>query len=131
VEVDAQVGPRSSEVVDADLADYSAAFPRRIDVVAGAPDRRSAVLHLIRLRLEVCCRGQRRQGRRKRTHGSQGLRPRHPARVSHLTLLRISTCAGLCWHEEKLGLDHRLGSRIMTYADDLVILCRKAGPNKP
>src|SRR5512133_3169534 len=36
---------------------------------------------------------------------------------------RISTCAGLCWGWEKFGLRQSLGSRIVTYADDLVILC--------
>jgi hypothetical protein len=29
----------------------------------------------------------------------------------------------LAW--KKLGLEQRLGSRIVTYADDLVILCRR------
>jgi hypothetical protein len=28
---------------------------------------------------------------------------------------------------KKLGLERRLGSRIVTYADDLVILCRRGG----
>jgi hypothetical protein len=29
----------------------------------------------------------------------------------------------LAW--KRLGLEHRLGSKIVTYADDLVILCRR------
>ena len=37
---------------------------------------------------------------------------------------RISTCAGLCWHGRSSGLSDSLGSRIVTYADDLVILCK-------
>ena len=38
---------------------------------------------------------------------------------------RISTCAGLCWGGRSSALERRLGTRLVTYADDLVILCRK------
>src|SRR5258708_8932714 len=31
---------------------------------------------------------------------------------------------------KKLGLEQRLGSRIVTYADDLVILCKKGNANQ-
>jgi retron-type reverse transcriptase len=31
---------------------------------------------------------------------------------------------------KKLGLEHRLGSRIVTYADDLVILCKKGNADQ-
>src|ERR1700720_2109063 len=37
---------------------------------------------------------------------------------------RIFTCAGLCWDGICSGWSN-LGSRIVTYADDLVILCRR------
>src|SRR2546422_1795403 len=37
----------------------------------------------------------------------------------------ICICGGSCWGGKKLGLERSLGSRIVTYADDLVILCRK------
>jgi hypothetical protein len=31
---------------------------------------------------------------------------------------------------KKLGLEHSLGTRLVTYADDLVILCRKGSAEK-
>jgi hypothetical protein len=31
---------------------------------------------------------------------------------------------------KKLGLERRLGTRLVTYADDLVILCRRATPKR-
>jgi RNA-directed DNA polymerase len=31
----------------------------------------------------------------------------------------------LCWGWKKLGLEQSLGTRLVTYADDLVILCRR------
>jgi len=38
---------------------------------------------------------------------------------------RTFTCAGSCWGWKKLGLETSLGTRLVTYADDLVILCRR------
>ena len=38
---------------------------------------------------------------------------------------QICTCAGSCWDGRCSGLERSLGTRIVTYADDLVILCRK------
>ena len=38
---------------------------------------------------------------------------------------RISTCAGLCWDGRSSGWSEASARRIVTYADDLVILCRK------
>src|SRR4029450_2648123 len=45
------------------------------------------------------------------------------ARPSH-RCWQICTCAGSCWDGKKLGLERTLGTRLVTYADDLVILCR-------
>jgi hypothetical protein len=39
------------------------------------------------------------------------------ARLTHLTTAGELTCAGLCWLK-KLGLERRLCSRIVAYADD-------------
>jgi RNA-directed DNA polymerase len=43
---------------------------------------------------------------------------------------RTFTCAGLCWGWKKLGLEQSLGTRLVTYADDLVILCRRGRAEK-
>src|SRR5712692_12066877 len=39
---------------------------------------------------------------------------------------RIFTCAGLCWGGRSSGWSTVLGTRIVNYAGDLVILCRKS-----
>jgi hypothetical protein len=38
---------------------------------------------------------------------------------------RTSICAGLCLGWKKLGLETSLGTRLVIYSDDLVILCRR------
>ena len=43
---------------------------------------------------------------------------------------RIFTCAGSFWVWKKLGLERSLGSRIVTYADHLAILCRKGNADE-
>jgi len=113
------------EVVDADLADYFGSIPHAEllqSVARRIVDRR--VLHLIKMWLE--CPWKKPTIEKEDTHdrspGQTGAAYRrvHP---SH-RCWRIYTCAVRAgW--KKLGLEQRLAVRIVTYADDLVILCKK------
>lgn len=125
-EVQGRLHRGQTDVVDADLADYFGSIPppelmqslaRRI------VDRR--VLHLVRMWLECAveetdskgvrtCSTVARDSRRDIPQGS----PISPL-LSNLYMRRFV----LAW--KKLGLEYRLGSRIVTYADDLVILCKR------
>jgi hypothetical protein len=85
-------------------------------------DRR--VLHLITMWLECPVEETDKRGRTTRTTEAKDHRcgipqgsPISPL-LSNLYMRRFV----LAW--KKLGLEQRLGSRIVTYADDLVILCR-------
>ncbi len=109
------------EVVDADLADYFGSIPHAElmkSVTRRIVDRR--VLHLIKMWLETDDRGRKtrtteaRDNRRGIPQGS----PISPL-LANLYMRRFV----LGW--KKLGLQRSLGSRIVTYADDLVILCRR------
>jgi hypothetical protein len=86
-------------------------------------DRR--VLHLIRMWLECAVEETDRKGVRTRTTGARdsgrGIPQGSPISplLSNLYMRRFV----LAW--KKLGLEYRLGSRIVTYADDLVILCKR------
>lgn len=114
------------DVVDADLADYFGSIPHADllkSVARRVVDRR--VLHLITMWLECSVEETDRQGRKKRTTEAKDNRcgipqgsPISPL-LSNLYMRRFV----LGW--KQLGLERRLGSRIVTYADDLVILCRR------
>jgi RNA-directed DNA polymerase len=114
------------EVVDADLADFFGSIPHTElmkSVARRVVDRR--VLHLIKMWL-VCAveetddRGRKRRTTEARDNG-RGIPQGSPLSplLANLYMRRFV----LGW--EKLGLRQRLGSRIVTYADDLVILCRR------
>jgi hypothetical protein len=85
-------------------------------------DRR--VLHLIKMWLECAVEETDQRGRRKRTteakDSGRGIPQGSPISplLSNLYMRRFV----LAW--KKLGLERSLGSRIVTYADDLVILCK-------
>lgn len=114
------------EVVDADLADYFGSIPHAelmLSLARRIVDRR--VLHLIKMWLECSVEETDDQGRKKRSteakDSGRGIPQGSPLSplLANLYMRRFV----LGW--KKLGLEKHLGTRIVTYADDLVILCRK------
>jgi RNA-directed DNA polymerase len=114
------------EVVDADLADFFGSIPHAElmkSVARRIVDRR--VLHLIKMWLECPVEETDDKGRRRRTtearDTSRGISQGSP--LSPLLANVYMRRFVLGW--KKLGLEQRLGSRLVIYADDLVILCRR------
>ena len=114
-----------TDVVDADLADYFGSIPHTelmLSLARRIVDRR--VLHLIKMWLECAVEETDQRGRKKRTTEAKdkgrGIPQGSPISplLSNLYMRRFV----LAW--KKLGLERSLGSRIVTYADDLVILCK-------
>ena len=114
------------EVVDADLADYFGSIPHAElvkSVTRRIVDRR--VLHLIKMWLECPVEETDDRGRKTRTTEARDNRRGIPqgSPISPLLANLYMRRFVLGW--KKLGLERSLGSRIVTYADDLVILCRR------
>jgi RNA-directed DNA polymerase len=114
------------DVVDADLADFFGSIPHAElmkSVARRIVDRRA--LHLIKMWLECPVEETDDKGRRRRTtearDNGRGIPQGSP--VSPLLANIYMRRFVLGW--KKLGLEHRLGSRLVIYADDLVILCRQ------
>jgi group II intron reverse transcriptase/maturase len=126
VEVEELLFRGHREVVDADLADFFGSIPHTElmkSVARRVVDRR--VLHLIKMWLECSVEETDDRGRKRRTtearDNGRGIPQGSP--ISPLLANLYMRRFVLGW--EKLGLGHSLGSRIVTYADDLVILCRR------
>ena len=126
VEVEGLLYRGHPEVVDADLADYFGSIPHAEllkSVARRIVDRR--VLHLIKMWLECPVEETDERGRKTRTTEARdklrGIPQGSP--ISPLLANLYMRRFVLGW--KKLGLERSLGSRIVTYADDLVILCRK------
>jgi RNA-directed DNA polymerase len=114
------------DVVDADLADYFGSIPHHellTSVARRIVDRR--VLHLIKMWLECPVEETDDRGRKTRTTEAKDKRRGIPqgSPISPLLANLYMRRFVLGW--KKLGLEQRLGSRIVSYADDLVILCRR------
>jgi group II intron reverse transcriptase/maturase len=113
------------EVVDADLADYFGSIPHAelmLSLARRIVDKR--VLHLIKMWMECAVEEKDEQGRKTRTTEAndkgRGIPQGSP--ISPLLANVYMRRFVLAW--KKFGLEEILGSRIVTYADDLVILCR-------
>src|ERR1700686_3272237 len=114
------------EVVDADLADYFGSIPHS-ELMRSLARRivDGRVLHLIKMWLECAVEDTDDKGRKTRTteakDSGRGIPQGSP--ISPLLANLYMRRFVLGW--KKLGLEERLGSRIVTYADDLVILCTR------
>ncbi len=114
------------DVVDADLSDYFGSIPHAEllkSVARRIVDRR--VLALIKQWLECPVEVTDKRGRKTRTTETKDSRCGIPqgSPISPLLANLYMRRFVLAW--KKLGFEQRFGSRIVTYADDLVILCRR------
>src|SRR5471032_1404314 len=126
IEVEERLHRGQTDVVDADLADYFGSIPHAelmLSLARRIVDRR--VLHLIRMWLECSVEETDHRGRKTRTTEAKDSRRGIPqgSPISPLLANIYMRRFVLAW--KKLGLQRSLGSRIVTYADDLVILCKR------
>jgi RNA-directed DNA polymerase len=114
------------DVVDADLADYFGSIPHA-DLMRSLARRivDSRVLHLIKMWLECAVEYTDDRGRKKRTTEAKDSGRGIPQGAPISPLLANLYMRRFVLEWKRRGLEDRLGSRIVTYADDLVILCRR------
>ena len=114
------------EIVDADLSAYYDSIPHvelMKSVARRVVDRR--VLHLIKMWLEAPVEETDERGRKKRStqNRDSGRGTPQGSPISPLLANLYMRRFVLGW--KKLGLESRFGARIVTYADDLVICCKR------
>jgi RNA-directed DNA polymerase len=114
------------DVVDADLADYFGSIPHS-DLMRSLARRivDPRALHLIKMWLECAVEETDDRGRKTRSTEAKDKQRGIPQGSPIPPLLANIYMRRFVLGWKKLGLEESLGTRIVTYADDLVILCRR------
>src|SRR6201994_1912922 len=131
VEVEEALFRGHPDVVDADLADYFGSISHADllkSVARRVVDRR--VLHLIKMWLECPVEETDQRGRTRRTTEARDSRRGIPQGSPLSPLLANLYMRRFVLGWKKLGLEQSLGTRLVTYADDLVILCQRGSAEK-
>jgi group II intron reverse transcriptase/maturase len=131
VEVEELLFRGHPDVVDADLADYFGSLPHTDllkSVARRIVDRR--VLHLIKMWLECPVAETDQRGRTTRTTEARDSRRGIPQGSPLSPLLANLYMRRFVLGWKKLGLEQSLGTHLVIYADDLVILCRRGNAEK-
>src|ERR1700677_1585372 len=124
-EVEERLFRGQPDVVDADLADYFGSIPHAEllkSVARRIVDRR--VLHLIKMWLDCPVEQTDDRGRRTRTTEAREKRRGIPQGSPISPLLANIYMRRFVLGWKMFGLERTLGSRLVTYADDLVICCK-------
>jgi len=120
-----------TEVIDADLSKYFDTIPHS-NLMAVVAERISdgAMLHLIQMWLKAPIMEVDRDGTKRNIGGGKGSRQGTPQGgvISPLLANLYLHILDRIW--KKGNLQERLGARIVRYADDIVILCRRTKADK-
>ena len=131
VEVEELLFRGHPEVVDADLADYFGSLPHTDllkSVARRIVDRR--VLHLIKMSAGCPVEETDQRGRTRRTTEARDSRRGIPQGSPLSPLLANLYMRRFVLGWKKLGLEQSLVVSLVTYADDLVILCRRGSAER-
>jgi len=120
-----------TEVIDADLSKYFDTIPHA-NLMAVVAERicDGAILHLIQMWLKAPVMEVDRDGTKRNIGGGKGNRQGTPQGgvISPLLANLYLHILDRIW--ERGNLQQRLGARIVRYADDIVILCRRTKSDK-
>ena len=120
-----------SEVIDADLSKYFDTIPHaKLMTMVAERICDGALLHLIQMWLKAPVMEVDKDGTKRNIGGGKGNRKGTPQGgvISPLLSNLFLHLLDRIW--ERRGLQQRLGARIVRYADDIVVLCRK-GTEQP
>lgn len=120
-----------TEVIDADLSKYFDTIPHaNLMCVVAERISDSSILHLIRMWLKAPVMGTDKKGKKRNIGGGKGNRKGTPQGgvISPLLSNLYLHLLDRTWSINQF--QRRLGARIVRYADDIVVLCRR-GTDKP
>lgn len=115
-----------TEIIDADISKYFDTIPH-VKLMAVVAERicDGAILHLIQMWLKAPVMEEDKDGLKRNIGGGKGIRKGTPQGgvISPLLANLYLHILDRVW--DRRQLQQRLGARIVRYADDIVILCRK------